>query len=192
MNDDIVVYTDGGCIKSEGPGGWAWRAEWPDGSVFEDSGSDPVTTNNRMEMMAAIRAMEALPLGCTALLTTDSQYLQQGYTTWCKGWIARGWRTADDKQVKNQSLWERMLQARKCKTVRITWVKGHQGNAGNERVDQMATAAIDKLTGRTRKSAGGRLRCPTCRSSMTLVTIQRVPHWFCKGWEAHPAHEAAE
>ena len=162
---EAVVYTDGGCKTPNGPGAWAYRIEHPDGKVVERSGPDSVTTNNRMEMMAAVMAMEALPAGAKALFTTDSQYLQQGFTTWYKGWMAAGWKTADGKDVKNLDLWKRMFKAKQGKVIRMTWVKGHANNAGNARVDSLCLQEMRKLIGKqsnTERRSTPFPKCPDC------------------------------
>jgi ribonuclease HI len=137
----VLIYTDGACSGNPGPGGW--------GAVLisgeherELSGGEPLTTNNRMEIMAAIAALEALKRPCAVDLHTDSQYLRQGITEWIGGWKARGWLTADKKAVKNEDLWKRLDLARARHEVRWHWVKGHAGHPLNERADGLARAAI--------------------------------------------------
>ncbi|MEO7775521.1 MAG: ribonuclease HI [Steroidobacteraceae bacterium] len=140
----VTIYTDGACRGNPGPGGWGAVLS-VEGCEKELSGGEMQTTNNRMELTAVIEALFALKRGVAADVYTDSQYVMKGITEWLPNWKARGWRTADKKPVKNQDLWERL--EREAARHRLTWhwVKGHAGNAGNERVDKLATAAIDTL-----------------------------------------------
>lgn len=141
--DDRVVeiHTDGACSGNPGPGGWAAVLVWR-GLDKELSGYDPVTTNNRMELMAAIAALESLKRPMTVRLITDSNYLKGGITTWLRGWKRNGWRTADKKPVKNQDLWQRLEAAAAPHQIDWQWVKGHAGDVHNERADGLARAAI--------------------------------------------------
>lgn len=141
--DDRVVeiHTDGACSGNPGPGGWAAVLIWR-GLDKELSGYDPVTTNNRMELMAAIAALESLKRPMTVRLITDSNYLKGGITTWLRGWKRNGWRTADKKPVKNQDLWQRLEAAAAPHQIDWQWVKGHAGDVHNERADGLARAAI--------------------------------------------------
>ncbi len=134
---EVEAFTDGACLGNPGPGGWAalLRAR---GSERMLAGGDPATTNNRMELMAAISALEALKRPCPVTLTTDSRYVMQGIEQWVPKWVANGWRTADRKPVKNQDLWQRLAAANALHKVRWQWVRGHAGHAENERVDQAA------------------------------------------------------
>ncbi len=134
----IRIYTDGGCAPTNpGPGGWA--AILIKGEHQKElKGGDPATTNNRMELMAAIAALEALTKSCKVDLHTDSQYLRQGITEWIGGWKARGWKTADKKPVKNEDLWKRLDAAQQQHAVEWRWVRGHNGHPGNERADVLA------------------------------------------------------
>jgi ribonuclease HI len=136
----VDAFTDGACLGNPGPGGWGvlLRAR---GRERELSGGEPDTTNNRMEMMAAIMALESLTRPCVVALHTDSQYVQKGIAEWLPGWIRRGWRTAAGAPVKNQDLWERLHAAAARHTVDWRWVRGHSGHVENERVDQLARAA---------------------------------------------------
>ena len=144
MSDSVVIYTDGGCRGNPGPGGWAALLKY--GAAERTlAGAETMTTNNRMELMAAIQALEALRRPSEIDLYTDSQYVQKGISEWIDGWIKRGWRTANKAPVKNADLWQRLQTAAKPHNVRWHWVKGHAGNVGNERVDQLANAAIDDL-----------------------------------------------
>jgi ribonuclease HI len=140
----VEIFTDGGCRGNPGPGGWGAVLRW-NGHHKELSGADPQTTNNRMEMMAAIMALEALKGPARVDLYTDSQYLQRGITEWLAGWKRRGWKTADKKPVKNVDLWQRLEAALERHEVRWHWVKGHADNALNERADELARTAITTL-----------------------------------------------
>lgn len=150
---DVVIHTDGACRGNPGPGGWAALLSW-NGTHKELSGSEPATTNNRMELTAVIMGLAALKRPTVATLQTDSQYVIRGITEWLPAWKARGWRTAGRKPVKNQDLWERLDQVASAHTLTWQWVKGHSGDPGNERVDQLANLAIDAMlaTPRHRKA----------------------------------------
>jgi ribonuclease HI len=141
---DVEAFTDGACLGNPGPGGWAalLRAKGGERMI---SGGDPATTNNRMELMAAIGALEALKRPCRVVLTTDSRYVMQGIEQWMPKWIANGWRTADKKPVKNQDLWQRLSTAAASHQVRWQWVRGHNGHVENERVDQAAREQAELL-----------------------------------------------
>jgi ribonuclease HI len=141
----IEIYTDGACRGNPGPGGWAallrrGRHE------REISGAEPLTTNNRMELTAVIRALEALKRPVRAGVYTDSEYVRRGISEWLPGWKARGWRTAGRKPVKNQDLWQRLDELAAGHEIEWHWVPGHAGVPGNERVDRLANAAIDTLS----------------------------------------------
>ena len=144
VNEAVTIYTDGACSGNPGPGGWGALLVFRE-SEREISGAEPHTTNNRMELMAAISALEALSRPCTVQLHTDSQYLRNGIMTWIKGWKAKGWLTADRKPVKNEDLWRRLDEARGRHEVSWHWVKGHADDARNNRVDGLARAAIDRM-----------------------------------------------
>jgi len=133
----IEIHTDGSCLGNPGPGGWAALLRY-NGREKPLSGGEPVTTNNRMELMAAIMALEALTEPCAIVLHTDSQYVRQGITEWMPGWLRRHWKTAGGDPVKNRDLWERLHQATVRHTIDWRWVKGHNGDPDNERVDQLA------------------------------------------------------
>ena len=133
----VVIYTDGACSGNPGPGGWAAILTYGD-NCKEISGGEELTTNNRMELMAAISALEALKKPSSVDLTTDSQYVRQGITSWIHNWKKNGWRTADKKPVKNVDLWQRLDEALRQHDVRWHWIKGHAGHAENERADQLA------------------------------------------------------
>jgi ribonuclease HI len=137
----VEIHTDGACSGNPGPGGWGAILRWRD-QVRELSGGEPLTTNNRMELMAAIMALEALKRPMRVRIHTDSQYLRKGITEWLAAWRARGWRTADKKPVKNQDLWERLDAATKRHEISWHWLKGHAGHVDNERADELARAEI--------------------------------------------------
>ncbi|MFA5041036.1 MAG: ribonuclease HI [Bdellovibrionales bacterium] len=136
----VEIFTDGACSGNPGPGGWGVLLRM-NGVEKELSGGENPTTNNRMELTAAIMGLEALTRPSRVKLYTDSQYVQKGITEWLKGWVARGWKTADKKPVKNADLWQRLDAARAKHDVDFVWVRGHNGHAENERVDQLAVAA---------------------------------------------------
>jgi ribonuclease HI len=144
MAKRVVIHTDGACSGNPGPGGWGAILEW-DGHRREIKGGDPHTTNNRLELTAAIMALEALKRPCTVELFTDSQYLRNGITKWIHGWKRNGWRTADKKPVKNIDLWQRLDTALARHDVRWHWVRGHAGHDLNERADELAREAISEL-----------------------------------------------
>jgi ribonuclease HI len=144
-SEDIVdIYTDGSCSGNPGPGGWAAVLDYR-GHRRELSGGEPATTNNRMEMTAAIVALETLKRPMTVRLHTDSTYLKDGITKWVHDWQARGWKTAAKKPVKNRDLWERLLAAFARHRVEWLWVRGHDGHPGNERADALARAATESV-----------------------------------------------
>jgi ribonuclease HI len=140
----VVIHTDGACSGNPGVGGWGAILEWGD-HRREIKGGEVHTTNNRMELMAAISALETLKRPCDVDLHTDSQYLRQGITSWIHGWKRNGWRTADRKPVKNVDLWQRLDSAIGHHTVRWHWVRGHSGHDLNERADELAREAIAEL-----------------------------------------------
>jgi ribonuclease HI len=142
----VVIYTDGACRGNPGPGGW--------GAILisgqherEFCGGDLATTNNRMELMAAIQALEALKKPCKVELHTDSQYVMKGITEWVRGWKARGWKTAAKDPVKNEDLWRRLDEARQRHDVDWRWVKGHAGHELNERADELARRGMKEALG---------------------------------------------
>ncbi|MEQ9814129.1 MAG: ribonuclease HI [Azospirillaceae bacterium] len=141
MSDAVEVFTDGACSGNPGPGGWGAVLRWR-GHERELSGGEPLTTNNRMELMAAIQALESLKRPVRVRLTTDSEYVMKGITEWLAGWKARGWKTAARKPVKNADLWERLDAAASRHDVSWHWIKGHAGHAENERADALARAGI--------------------------------------------------
>ena len=137
----VEIHTDGACSGNPGPGGWGAILS-AGGKVRELSGFEAETTNNRMELMAAIAALEALTKPCQVRLVTDSSYVKDGITKWIENWKRKGWRTADGKAVKNQDLWQRLEAALGQHKVAWHWVRGHSGHPGNERADELARAAI--------------------------------------------------
>ena len=140
----VTIHTDGACKGNPGPGGWGAILQ-ASGKTKELCGGEPLTTNNRMELTAAIMALEALTRPCQIDLHTDSKYVMDGITSWIHGWKARGWKTADKKPVKNDDLWKRLDVARARHEVKWHWVKGHAGHALNERADQLANLGIDRM-----------------------------------------------
>jgi len=146
----VEIYTDGACIGNPGPGGWAAYLEYPD-HTSELCGQEPDTTNNRMEMMGAIVALESLPRPSVVTLYSDSQYVVKGMTEWLEGWVANGWHTSAGKPVKNMDLWKRLDAARMKHQINWRWVKGHAGNPGNERVDALANRCAEAAIAKTRR-----------------------------------------
>jgi len=140
----VELYTDGACSGNPGPGGWGALLRYK-GTEKELSGAEPDTTNNRMELMAAIEGLKAIKRACPVTLYTDSKYVLQGVTEWMVGWKARGWKTADKKPVKNQDLWMALDEQVGRHTVKWVWVKGHAGHIENERVDELARMAIKNM-----------------------------------------------
>jgi ribonuclease HI len=140
----VELYADGACLGNPGPGGWAALLRF-NGTDKEISGGEPLTTNNRMELMAVIAGLNSLTRSCSVAVTTDSQYVQKGITEWIHSWKKRGWRTADKKPVKNVDLWQALDAARATHQVSWHWVKGHSGHAENERVDELARAEAEKF-----------------------------------------------
>lgn len=144
MSDRVIIHTDGACSGNPGPGGWGAILDWK-GRRKEIKGGEANTTNNRMELSAAIAALEALKRPCGVELHTDSQYMRDGITKWIHGWKRNGWRTADKKPVKNIDLWQRLEAALERHDVNWHWVRGHAGHDLNERADELARAAISEL-----------------------------------------------
>jgi ribonuclease HI len=151
----VTIHTDGACSGNPGPGGWGAILRWA-GHERELSGGEALTTNNRMELMAAISALEALKKPCSVDMHTDSQYLRQGITQWIHNWKRNGWRTADKKPVKNDDLWKRLDAALARHELRWHWVKGHAGDALNERADLLAREAIRTLREGQRPASASR------------------------------------
>ncbi len=140
----VKLITDGACKGNPGPGGWACLLRY--GRYKREMwGSEPLTTNNRMELMAAIRALEALKRPCRVLLHTDSEYVRNGVTRWVKGWVRNNWRNSAKDPVANMELWQRLLAAAARHEVEWRWVRGHAGDPMNERADRLATAARERL-----------------------------------------------
>lgn len=144
MNQLVEIFTDGACRGNPGPGGWAALLRLGEHEKLL-SGADAHTTNNRMELMAAIEGLMALKRSSRVQLTTDSQYVRQGITQWIHNWKRNGWKTSQKKPVVNQDLWQRLDEALKDHQVEWHWVKGHSGHPENERVDQAANDAIDDM-----------------------------------------------
>lgn len=144
MRAEVELFTDGACLGNPGPGGWGALLRRGD-HERELSGAEANTTNNRMELMAAIAGLEALTRTCAVVLTTDSQYVKRGVEEWMARWRANGWRTSDRKPVKNRDLWERLASALAAHEVRWCWVRGHAGHAENERVDRLAREAAERM-----------------------------------------------
>ncbi|WP_374402276.1 ribonuclease HI [Niveibacterium sp.] len=148
MTDSIVdIYTDGACSGNPGPGGWGaiLRAGGHEKELF---GGEPSTTNNRMEMTAVIRALQALTRPVEVRVHTDSQYVQKGISEWIHGWKRRGWKTADNKPVKNDDLWRELDQLAALHKIQWLWVKGHAGHPENERADELARRGVDQVRGK--------------------------------------------
>ena len=142
----VEIFTDGACRGNPGPGGWAALIRFRSGARSRErelAGGEPQTTNNRMELMAAIEALNALKKPCRVKLTTDSVYVRDGITRWIHGWQRNGWRTSDRKPVKNADLWQLLLDAVARHRIEWHWVKGHSGHPENDRVDELACAAAD-------------------------------------------------
>jgi ribonuclease HI len=139
----VEIWTDGGCRPNPGPGGWAAILRYGK-NERELSGAAAESTNNRMELTAAAEALEALKQPCRVILSTDSQYLERGITTWREGWMRRNWRTAEGKPVLNRDLWERLLSAAALHRVEWRWVRGHSTDQMNARADALASAAREK------------------------------------------------
>ncbi len=141
---EVEIHTDGSCLGNPGPGGWAAVLRYQ-GRERELSGGEALTTNNRMELMGAIMALEAVSEPCRIVLHTDSQYVRQGITEWMANWVRRNWKTAGGDPVKNRDLWERLHVANQRHKVEWRWVKGHSGNPDNERVDVLARDAATRF-----------------------------------------------
>jgi ribonuclease HI len=144
MNDIVIIYTDGACRGNPGPGGWGVILSYK-GNTKELYGGERETTNNRMELTAVINALETLTKPCAVQINSDSKYVLQGITEWMENWKKRGWKTASKSPVKNEDLWRRLDVARTPHDIEWKWVKGHSGDAGNDRADQLANLGIDNL-----------------------------------------------
>ncbi len=138
---DVIIYTDGACSGNPGPGGWGARLEYG-GADREIYGGEAETTNNRMELMAAIEALNALKKPCNVTLYTDSSYVRDGITIWIHNWRKNNWRTANKKPVKNADLWRRLDEAHQRHEMNWQWIRGHAGHEGNERADELARRGI--------------------------------------------------
>jgi ribonuclease HI len=141
----VSIYTDGACKGNPGVGGWGALLEY-DGRSRELHGGEALTTNNRMELTAVIRALEALKRRCRVRLHTDSQYVQRGISAWIHDWKKRGWRTADKKPVKNADLWRELDELAVRHEIEWIWVRGHSGHGGNERADELANLGVAEVT----------------------------------------------
>ena len=151
----VTIYTDGGCAPNPGPGGWAALLIAANGVARDLSGAEPQTTNNRMELMAALEALRKLKEPCQVTLHTDSEYLRRGITEWLPDWVARGWQRKRSRPIENEDLWRALHAETQRHTITWRWVRGHAGNRYNERVDRLATAAREKLVGRQGPPADG-------------------------------------
>jgi ribonuclease HI len=146
MTGIVEIYTDGACKGNPGVGGWGALLRY-DGRIREIYGGEPYTTNNRMELMGVIRALEALRRPSRVRVHTDSQYVQLGISRWIHDWKRRGWRTADKKPVKNEDLWRELDELAGRHDIEWVWVKGHAGHDGNERADELANLGVKGVTG---------------------------------------------
>ncbi|MDA0789150.1 MAG: ribonuclease HI [Proteobacteria bacterium] len=144
MSQWVEIFTDGACRGNPGPGGWGVLLRYGDGEK-ELWGGEPHTTNNRMELLAAIRGLEALKRRCRVAITTDSQYVRQGITSWLANWQTRGWKTSNRQLVKNRDLWEQLDLLVQQHDIEWHWIKGHSGHPDNERADGLANRGIDEL-----------------------------------------------
>lgn len=168
----VVLYTDGACSGNPGPGGWGCLLRTPEGEV-ELSGGETATTNNRMEMLAALRGLEELAVPSRVELWTDSQYLRNGITSWIHNWMRKGWRTSSGEPVKNEDLWRELWEQTRFHEIEWRWVRGHDGNADNERCDRLAVAAVVRARkGDTRlmRRTGGKDEVP-----MKAVLTEAAP-----------------
>ncbi len=146
MDERVEVFTDGACKGNPGPGGWGALLRFRN-QEKELHGGEPGTTNNRMELMAVIRALQALTRPSRVIITTDSQYVKNGITSWIHNWKRNGWKTAARKPVKNSDLWQELDQAAALHDIEWAWVKGHSGHAENERADELANRGVDEMKG---------------------------------------------
>jgi ribonuclease HI len=166
----VDVYTDGACKGNPGPGGWGVWMKWGDHEKTL-SGGETDTTNNRMEMMAVIKALSSLKRSCTVRLHTDSKYVHNGISLWIQDWKKRGWRTADKKPVKNVDLWQKLDELVRGHQIEWVWVKGHAGDPGNEKADELANRGVAEALRAGVKSQGLGAREENCR---------RRKFWKCK------------
>jgi len=144
MNEQVVIYTDGACRGNPGPGGWGAILTYK-GKTKEIYGGEQQTTNNRMELMAAIQALESLTKPCSVIVICDSNYVLKGITEWMFNWKKRNWKTANKQPVKNEDLWRRLDTAINNHKIKWQWIKGHSGDKGNDRADELANLGIDSL-----------------------------------------------
>ena len=151
MSGVVIIHTDGACKGNPGVGGWGALLEM-NGTEKELFGGERLTTNNRMELLAVIRALEALKRRCTVQLHTDSKYVQQGISEWIHGWKKNGWRTSAKKPVKNDDLWKALDVLAQQHDIEWLWVKGHAGHNGNERADALANRGVESVVSATRES----------------------------------------
>jgi ribonuclease HI len=152
MNDRVYMYTDGACRGNPGPGGWGALLRYKDKEI-ELFGGEPDTTNNRMELTAAIRGLEALKRPCRVTVATDSTYVLKGISEWLPNWIRKGWKTAANTPVKNADLWQLLVEAQRRHEVDWQWIRGHNGHPENERADRLANRGIDELLQSNRKKS---------------------------------------
>lgn len=145
MTDSVIIYTDGACRGNPGPGGWGVVLQYK-GNAKELYGGEANTTNNRMELTATIKALEALSKPCSIQIYSDSKYVLQGITEWMVNWKKRGWKTASKAPVKNEDLWRRLDAVTESHQIEWKWVKGHSGDTGNDRADELANLGIDSLS----------------------------------------------
>lgn len=181
--ETVLVWTDGACLGNPGPGGWAALLRMGE-RERELVGHEAVTTNNRMELMGAIAALEAMKKPLSVVLHTDSKYVLQGATQWSKGWIRRGWRTADNKPVVNRDLWERLIAAAAPHQIDWQWVKGHSGHKENDRVDALATAAARQVSEQEDVSVKVDLEARlgvSCTLAGTKNAEKKAPPWCVRG-----------
>jgi ribonuclease HI len=157
---NLYAWTDGACSGNPGPGGWGVLMRAMDGTTIvkerELGGGEPDTTNNRMELLAAINALEVLTRGTALTIITDSTYVKNGVTSWIHGWKRNGWKTANRKPVKNADLWERLDQAQATHTVTWEWIKGHTGHPENERADELARAGMEPFKPKSKPRAAAK------------------------------------
>lgn len=149
----VTIFTDGACSGNPGPGGWAFIVRYADDAEIEGSGGEPQTTNNRMEMLAAIRGIETLEERSAIDLYSDSQYLVKGIAEWMDGWKKKGWKRGKNQPLKNLELWQRLDELRTAHAITPHWVRGHNDHPENERCDQLAVAAVEVVRA---EAAGGR------------------------------------
>ena len=182
MTNAVILYTDGSCLENPGPGGWAAILQWRD-EERELSGGEADSTNNRMELQAAIEGLRALKRPMQVDLYTDSTYVMKGVTEWMPRWKVNGWRTAAKKPVQNQDLWQALDAALGDHDVRWHWVKGHAGNEMNERCDELARAAAARSSSRRSASA---VCCASRRSATDSGFLSRVMHLERRSWPEPP------